>query len=99
MVYILYIHTYHTNSPLHSLNSYPLLYITRTLTYGTIVPQSTSHDSSSEIVTPNGKPTPWNDPKNAVLNVPSDLDSDPSFSDDSFSDSSVSSDSRYSKKR
>ena len=41
-------------------------------------PQSPYHDSSEEIVTPKGNPTPRNKPPNLVPNVPDDPDSDTS---------------------
>ena len=90
------IHIDHTNSPLHF---YPPLPIPWTLTYGTIVPPSPSHDSSAEIVTPEGNPTPHNNPQNPALNVPADPGSDPSFSNYSLSYPSDSSDGEYSKQR
>ena len=59
--------------------------------YGTASePRSQYHDSSEEIVTPNGNPTPRNNPPNQVPNVPDDPGSDPILSYSSLSDSSDS---------
>ena len=49
-------------------------------------PQSTSDDSSEEILTPKVNPTPRNNPPNTVPNIPDEPDSDLRFSDSSFSD-------------
>ena len=84
------IHTAHTPSPVHSLYSYHPVLIPRIFTYGTSDTPSPSHESSAEIVTPKGNPTPRNNPTNLVQNIPADPDSYPSFSDSSSLGSSDS---------
>ena len=65
-------------------------------TYGTASdPQSPSHDSSSETVTPEKNPMRRKIPTNPVSNIPNDPDSDPILSDFSLSDSSDPSDNDY----
>ena len=72
----------------------------RIFTYGTASdPQSPSHNSSAENVTPKGNPMPCNNPPNLAPNTPSEPDSDSSSSDSSSVDSYDSSDDEYYKQR
>ena len=95
MAYVTSIHTAHTPSPVHSFYSYPTVLAPQIFTYGKIDPPSPSHESSAQIMTPNGNPMPHNNPHNPVPNVPADLDADTIFSYSSLSDSSDSSDDKY----